>query len=85
MAKIPGRLRVELHPNGTVRMVFIPSIGGGNETLLTASNLETAEIYFINTCGLTPVRAAAVRAELKRNKIANVDTAIEDTVGAKFR
>ena len=75
---------MELHPNGTVSMVFIPSVGGRNEALLTASNLETAEIYFLSTCGLTPVRAAALRAELIRNKIANVDTAIEDTIAAKF-
>ena len=33
---IPGRLVVDLFPNGTARMVFIAHTGGGNETPLTA-------------------------------------------------
>ncbi len=32
MAQIPGRLLADLHPNGTVRVVFVATVGGGNET-----------------------------------------------------
>jgi hypothetical protein len=58
MAKIPGRLLADLHPNGTVRIVFIASVGGGNEAPFTAKNVEAAEIVFM-TYALTPGRAAA--------------------------
>ena len=34
MAKIPGRLIVDLFPDVTVRMVFIANTGGGNEVHL---------------------------------------------------
>ncbi len=84
MAKIPGTLLADLHPNGTVRIVFIARVGGGNETPLTASNLDAAEIAFM-TCGLTPERAAALRSELERNKVVRVDVSIDDAVAAKFR
>ena len=85
MAQVPARLHVELHSNGTVRMVFIVSGVGGNETSFTANNLETAEIYFICKCGLTLVCANALMAELKHNKIAHVETIIEETVAEKVR
>jgi len=84
MAKIHGRLQADLHPNGTVRMVFIASVGGGNESQLTARNLDAAEIAFM-TCGIAPQRAAALRAELERNKVAAVDTSVDDVEAAKFR
>ena len=84
MAQIPGRLLADLHPNGTVRIVFIASVGGGNETPFTAESLDAAEIVFM-TCGLTQERAADLRAELERNNVANVETSIDDAVEAKFR
>ena len=84
MPEIKGNLIVDIHPNGTVRMVFIASSGGGNETPLTAKNLDTAEIDFV-TYGLTPERAAALRTELERNKVVSVETSIYDAVAAKFR
>jgi hypothetical protein len=84
MAKIPGKLLVDLHPNGTVRMVFIASAGGGNETPFTAKDLDAAEVVFM-TCGLTSERAAALRAELARNKVVSVETSMDDAVAAKFR
>ena len=84
MAKIPGRLLADLHPNGTVRIVFIASVGGGNETPFTAESLDAAEIVFM-TCGLTADRAAALRAELERNKVSSVETNIDDGVAAVFR
>jgi hypothetical protein len=43
MPGIPGKLLADLHPNGTVRMVFIAHTGGGNEAPLTAKNLDAAE------------------------------------------
>jgi hypothetical protein len=79
MAKIPGRLLADLHPNGTVRIVFIASVGGGNETPFTAKNVQAAEVVFM-TCGLTPERAAALRAELERNKVASAETSTDDAV-----
>ena len=47
-------------------------------------NLDAAEIVFM-TCGLTPERAAALRIELERNKVASAETSIDDTVAVKFR
>jgi hypothetical protein len=85
MPEITGRLLADLHPNGTVRMVFIAHTGGGNEAPLTVKNLDTAEIDFVRTCGLTPERAAALRAGLDRNKVVSVETSIDAAVAAKFR
>jgi hypothetical protein len=67
-----------------MRMVFIASIGGGNEAPLTAKDLDAAEIVFM-TCGLTPERAAVLRAELERNKVCSVQTSIDDAVAARSR
>jgi hypothetical protein len=84
MAKMPGCLLADSHPNGTVRIVFIASNGGGNETPFPAKNLDAAEVIFM-TCGLTPIRAAEIRAELERDRVASVRTSIDDAVAAKFR
>ena len=84
MAKLSGRLLADLHPHGTVRIVFIANDGGGNETPFTAKNLDAAEVIFM-TCGLAPIRAAAIRAELERNKVASVQTSMDDAVAEKFR
>jgi hypothetical protein len=59
MPDIAGTLLADLHPNGTVRMVFIAHVGGGNECPMTANNLDAAEMDFVKTCGLTPERASA--------------------------
>jgi len=67
MSEIKGRLIVDLHPVGTVRMVFIAHTGGGNEAPLTAKNRDAAEIDFIRPCGLTPERAAALRSSSARS------------------
>jgi len=85
MPKIAGSLIVDLHPAGTVRMVFIAHTGGGYESPITATNLDAAEHDFVRTCGLTPERAAALRAELERNKGFSVETSIDATIAAKFR
>src|ERR1700674_8875 len=84
VAQIPGRLIVDLFPDGTVRMVFLPQTGDGNASPLTAKDLDAAEIIFM-TCGLTPERAAALRAEVKRNEVASVDTSVDIRIAAKFR
>jgi hypothetical protein len=84
MALIPGRLIVDLFPDGTVRLVFITGIGGGNEAPVIAKDLDAAEVLFI-TCGLTPERAAALRDEVQRNKVASVDTSVDEEIAAKFR
>ena len=82
MPEITGGLLADLHPNGTVRIVFIAHVGGGNEAPLTAKDLDTAEIDFVKTCGLTPERASALRKELDRNKVVSVETSIEGAVAA---
>jgi len=74
MPEIKGSLIVDLHPAGTVRMVFIAQTGDGNEAPLTAKNLDAAELDFVRLCGLTPERASALRAELQRSKASSVQT-----------
>jgi len=73
MAQIPGRLLADLHPNGTVGIVFIASVGGGNECPLTARSLDAAEIDFV-TCGLTPrcIGSAARRVPYPQSTIARI-------------
>jgi hypothetical protein len=66
-------------------MVFIASVGGGNECPITAKNLDAAEMDFVSPCGLTPERAATLRSELDRNKVVSVETSIDDAVAAKFQ
>ena len=84
MAKIPGKLMVDLHPNGTVRLVFLADIGGGNESPVTAKDLDAAEVLFM-TCGLSAELAAALRNEVERNKVASVDMVVDEEIAAKFR
>jgi hypothetical protein len=85
VSEITGRLLADLHPNGTVRLVFIAHTGGGNEAPLTAMNLDAAEIDFVMKCGLTPERASALRTELHRNKVVSVETSIDAAIAARFR
>ena len=84
MAKIPGKLMVDLHPNGTVRLVFLADIEGGNESPVTARDLDAAEVLFM-TCGISAELAAALRNEVERNKVASVETSVDEEVAAKFR
>ncbi len=67
MMEVTGRLISDLHPNGTVRMVFIQRIGGGFERPHTAKNLDRSEKEFINPLGLTSEKAASLRAQLERD------------------
>jgi hypothetical protein len=50
-----------------------------------AKNLDAAEMDFVRMCGLTPERAAALRAELDRNKVVSIDTSMDEAVAVKFR
>jgi hypothetical protein len=84
MAKISGRLMVDMFPDGTVRLVFLPHTGDPNASPVTAKDLDAAEVLFM-TCGLTPEHAAALRGTVKRNRVASVDTSVEEEVEAKFR
>lgn len=74
-----------MHANGTVRMVFIAHTGGGNEAPLKAKNLDAAKIDFVMKCELRPERAAALRADLERNKVSSVETSIDSAIAAKSR
>jgi hypothetical protein len=65
-------------------LVFLASIEGGNESPVKARDLDAAEVLFM-TCGLTPERAAALREEVRRNKVASVDAIVDGEVAAKFR
>ena len=85
MRETTGRLLTDLHPNGTVRMVFIVHTGVGNECPITAKDLDAAEIDFVGTYGLTPERASALRTELDRNKVVSVKTSIDAEIASKFR
>ena len=84
MAKIPGSLIVDLFPDGIVRIVFLASVGGGNEIPLTVEDLDAAEDTF-TMCALMPGEAAVLRRTLKRNNVAIVDTSVDEEVAAKFR
>jgi hypothetical protein len=84
MAKIPGKLMVDMFPEGTVRLVFLASSGDRNASPVTVEDLYAAEELFM-TCGLSKDRAAALRAEVKRNKVASEETSVDEVVAAKFR
>jgi hypothetical protein len=84
MAKISGKLMVDLFPDGTVRLVFLPTVDQRNAPPVIVEDLYAAEELFM-TCGLSKERAAALRAEVKRNKVASVETSVDGEVAAKFR
>ena len=85
MAEVSGRLITDLHPNGTVRMVFLQHIGGGFEKPQTAKDLNIAEKVFIKTLRLTPDKAAVLRAQLEQDKMADAVISVDVEVAATFR
>jgi hypothetical protein len=85
MTEITGRLISDMHPNGTVRLVFLQCSGGGCERPLIAQNLDMAEKEFINTLGLTPDEAAVLRAQLEQDKMADAVIRTDAEVAATFR
>jgi hypothetical protein len=84
MAKIPGKLMVDMLPDGKVRLVFLASNGDRRASPVTVEDLYAAEDLFL-MCGLSKEHAAALRAEVKRNRVAAVDTSVEEDVATKFR
>jgi hypothetical protein len=74
--KISGQVQVDLLSNGNVRTVFFASNTGGNSSPVISKNLDVAEGDWVTTFGLTPTAAAALRAELERNKTASAETSI---------
>ena len=75
---------MDMFPDGTVRVVFLASIGSGNASPVTVEDLYAAEVLFMK-CGLPKERSAALRAEVKRNRVASVETTVDEEVAAKFR
>jgi hypothetical protein len=51
MARVSGRLITDLHPEGSVRIVFLQHVGGGYERWHTVENFSLAEKEFINSLG----------------------------------
>jgi hypothetical protein len=84
MTKVPGRLIVDLLPDGAVRIVFLSSNGDRDATPITVTDLDTAEIFSM-TCGLSAERAAALRVEMSRNRVAGLDISIDEEIAARFR
>jgi|SRR5579862_2405492 len=84
VAKIPGRLIVDLFPDGTVRLIFLPTLGQRIASPVIVEDLYAAEFLFMK-CGLTADRAAALRDEVKRNKMASTVVSVDKEVAAKFR
>jgi hypothetical protein len=84
MAKISGKLMVDLFPDGTVRLAILPSVDQRNASPVTVEDLYAAEELFM-MCGLSKDRAAALRAEVKRNKGASLETNVEGEAAVKFR
>jgi len=64
MAQIAGRLLADLHPNGTVRIVFIASVGGGNETPFTAESLD---LKWLRSCSCACSTAPESRGSISAN------------------
>ena len=84
MAEITGKLVAALLSNGTVRIIFVPHDGGGNEAPFIVKNLTTAEKEFVSTFGVTPVGAAWIRAEVERNKSFCIHVSLDETIAAMF-
>jgi hypothetical protein len=84
MAKIPGRLIVDLLPGRKVRMVFLPRNGNMDVYPIRITDLDAAELLFM-ACGLQAGRAAELYIEMCTNKVAGADTIVDDALAGKFR
>lgn len=84
MAKISGRLVVDLLPDRKVRTVFTPSDGNIDAYPIKITDLDAAELLF-TACGLSAGRAAELFIEMCANKVAGADTVADDELGGKFR
>lgn len=84
MAKIPGTLLVDMSPDGSLKLAFRANVGGGEERPVNVKDLDAAEALFM-TCGLTWQNAVALRTIVTRNKVASMDTFMDEDVAMKFR
>jgi hypothetical protein len=84
MEKIPGRLIMDLLPEGEVGIVFLRSSGDNDASPIKAKDINAAEFLFLN-CGISVERAADLRAEVSRNKVAGVGISVEEEIAARFR
>jgi hypothetical protein len=84
MAEIKGTLLADWCPDDRVRIVFQVGEGSRDEPIFAVKNLDTAEREFIRTLGLTPERAANLRAQLERNRVFCVQVTLDDTVAPMF-
>jgi hypothetical protein len=75
---------VDQLPDGYVSIVFLSSNGDKDASPIKAIDIDAAEFLFLN-CGMSVERAAALRAEVSRNKIATVDLSVDEEVAARFR
>jgi hypothetical protein len=55
----------------------------GDDAPITAKAFDGTEVVFM-MCGLPPERAAALRADVEHNKIASVETRIDELVARSF-
>jgi hypothetical protein len=84
MAQIPGRLIVDLFPDGTASLKFLPTGGDKDASPITVTDINVAEFFFM-TCGLSPERSAALRDEVSHNKIASIDVNFDEEIAERFR
>lgn len=73
-----------MFPDGSLRLVFLPSVDQRNASPVKAKDLDAAEALFM-TCGLSAERAAALRDEVKRNKVASMEAVVDVDVAFRFR
>ena len=62
----------------------LPSVRLGKACPVQAKDREAVEAHFM-MCGLSAERAAALRNEMERNKIARADMSVDEDVAVKFR
>jgi len=83
MLNVTGRFIADLNPNGSVRMVFIPTTGGGNERPVVFDTVDDA-VNFVKTF-LTLEKVAAMRQELQRDKRADTVVEMGENLAGTFR
>lgn len=71
MAITFGYLSAELRSNGNVYTCFTPKAAAEMRPLL-CKNIDTAEVDFVRSYGLTPPQAVAFRAEIERDGSARI-------------
>jgi len=84
MAKIHGRLIMDVQANGRVRTVFLDRLGRTDESPFILKNVNAAEVL-LRTWGLMQDQVASLRSEVTRNKIAAVDVSLDEEIAAMFR